>query len=175
VSRIKAQYPELVGLIVLGSTSKGYWTPTSDLDWGLIFEQDKDNPDHKQNIEEIKNIFRKLASDKGFSICIDASFVASHAQDYLKQKDFNALSTIFNGLFFGDRQKLKKIQADIISNLDSKQWNEVRKIWLSHLNSYIKAGGRFGFSKEQIQELQLKRGFLWCPPDFNTIQAALKD
>lgn len=68
ISSLLREYPQLIGLSVLGSLSKGYWDPSSDIDWGLIYEGNN----YYTNEQMIKKFTQECLS-QGFKLCSNNS------------------------------------------------------------------------------------------------------
>ncbi|MCM8787157.1 MAG: HEAT repeat domain-containing protein [Candidatus Omnitrophica bacterium] len=157
VNDLRKEYPNLIGLSILGSLSKGYWAPvTSDIDWGLIAEGEIS--------QELINKFRERCEKAGFNLCYDNSL----SIDNLNYQNPKNLEVAFNGLFLGDRQKLKKIQSMIINSITSEKWDSIRYIYNLNQEQIEKMMERFNFSKEDVDFIVSARKFLWSLPDYET-------
>ena len=157
VSSLQAKYPPLVGLLVLGSLSKGYWIPSSDLDWGLIFTNMK-----TKDKNALTEDFTREAQERGFKLCVDYSLDASSPANCSPE----SLEIAFNGLFFGDRERLKELQSKIIEAVNEDKWNQIRQYWSEQLENYSKMIDRFGLSQEKADKIKMLRNFLWQLPSY---------
>ena len=157
VSSLQAKYPPLVGLSVLGSLSKGYWIPSSDLDWGLIFTNMK-----TKDKNALTEDFTREAQERGFKLCVDYSLDASSPANCSPE----SLEIAFNGLFFGDRERLKELQSKIIEAVNEDKWNQIRQYWSEQLENYSKMIDRFGLSQEKADKIKMLRNFLWQLPSY---------
>ena len=157
VSSLQAKYPPLVGLLVLGSLSKGYWIPSSDLDWGLIFTNMK-----TKDKNALTEDFTREAQERGFKLCVDHSLDASSPANCSPE----SLEIAFNGLFFGDRERLKELQSKIIEAVNEDKWNQIRQYWSEQLENYSKMIDRFGLSQEKADKIKMLRNFLWQLPSY---------
>lgn len=166
ITGLKEKYPELAGLVILGSLSKGYWTSNSDLDWGLVFESEQKTK--KERTREIRGDFSRLAEENAFNLCTHGD----HSLDTfnIDLADDASLEIVFNGLFFGDRKRLFKVQEKILENIDKERWHEIQGIWKDQLFNYRKAVERFGFKPNEAELIKRLRNFLWSLPDFKTMK-----
>lgn len=166
VQTLREKYPtELVGLVILGSLSKGYWTPESDIDWGLIFNNNQ-TIISTETIEKAKIDFQNLAEKNSFRLCKDHSLDASS----INQEDYSSFELVFNGLFFGDREQLLKIQKNILNNIDENDWRMIQDIWIENLENYEKMSERFDLTPLEARLVKGLRNFLWHLPDFETMK-----
>lgn len=183
IERLKIKHPVLVGLIVLGSLSKGYWKPGSDFDWALVFDGDVNVRNRAHIIQEVKNDFQRLFREKitekyNSELCCDNSFdilTFSLADDVHIGAGLliKYLSATFNGYFIGDRERLKNIQREIILQISENQWDLIRKDWLSHLEGYGKLIERVGLSANEVAKIKLGRALLWSLPKFEEMKEYL--
>ena len=167
IENLRKDYPELVGLVVLGSLSKGYWRPGNDLDWGLVF--DGENPISASRVEKIKSDFKRLAREAAFPPCLGEdhrSLVASK----IPRDDYVTLEIVFNGLFFGDRKRMVEVQTEILSNINQNRWRRIQDVWINNLNNYDKMVGRFGLSEGETTLIKNLRVLLWRLPDLETMR-----
>lgn len=156
VVNLREKYPNLVGLSVLGSLSKGYWNITSDIDWGLIV----DGEISEQLIAEFKDKCKEV----GFKLCIDNSLGTVD----LANQSSERLEIVFNGLFIGDREKLKEIQEKIINSITSEKWEYIRNVYNANQEESDKMMERFNFSEEEFNFIISARKFLWGLSDYET-------
>ena len=174
------KYPQLIGLIVLGSFAKGYWVPASDLDWALIFNDKNENGDKSITsnaiIKQIKAYFSQKMERTNFKLCLDHSFDFSKYINGKKQETQSPLCNLFNGLFFGNRNRLKNLQKYIVNECfankknGEKQWDAIRQDWCSHLENYKKMIERFGLTQEETAYIINRRAVLWGLPDLETMK-----
>ncbi len=166
VFKLREKNDNLIGLIILGSFSKGYYFPLkSDIDWALIFKGEKD--------QELIDSFKNEAFQKNISLCLDRSISLGEA----KSMDVERLSILFNGIFIGNRNELRQAQKKIIIMLreekeERKQiWESIRNWWIIHnLENYIRGIERFNFSSKEIAWIRQIRKYLWQLPDYHTIE-----
>lgn len=162
IADLRNKYPNLIGLSVLGSLSKGYWTSTSDIDWGLIVDGDIS--------EELIKSFKEKCEEVGFRLCdFDNNLnVANLEGQYLGN-----LQIAFNGLFIGDRKRLKEIQRKIINYVSQEGWDFIRDVYNENQANIHKMMERFNFSQEEYDFVVSARKFLWSLPDHKIAKIAL--
>lgn len=162
IADLRNKYPNLIGLSVLGSLSKGYWTNTSDIDWGLIVDGDIS--------EELIKSFKEKCEEVGFRLCdFDNNLnVANLEGQYLGN-----LQIAFNGLFIGDRKRLKEIQRKIINYVSQEGWDFIRDVYNENQANIHKMMERFNFSQEEYDFVVSARKFLCSLPDHKIAKIAL--
>ncbi|PIS09061.1 hypothetical protein COT75_03580, partial [Candidatus Beckwithbacteria bacterium CG10_big_fil_rev_8_21_14_0_10_34_10] len=163
VNKLRNDYPSLIGLVVLGSLSKGYWIPGRDIDWGLVFKEGSS----EKKTDLITNNFKKAVDSLGFRLCQNNSLPTS---DNYMEVDPSKLEIVFNGLFFGNRKELGKVQKKILEKINQSKWREIQQVWEDSLNNYSKMAGRFGLGQEEIDLVINSRILLWSLPDLETMR-----
>lgn len=161
ISDLRQKYPFLIGLSVLGSFFKGYWIKSSDVDWGLIY--DSTVPLEQGKVpQQMVDEFREKAKKAGFRLCVDHSLDLSE----IKKQDPLNLEIAFNGLFLGDRVKLRGAQRKIMENVTFEIWKKIQRVWVATLDNYSKMFLRFQLSREQVLFIADARNFLWSLPNY---------
>ncbi|PKL72214.1 hypothetical protein CVV26_02610, partial [Candidatus Kuenenbacteria bacterium HGW-Kuenenbacteria-1] len=149
VEKLKKEYKEnFIGLVIFGSTSKGYYTPESDLDWGIIAKN-----------KEVSTRFINLASS--LSLCGEHYAGVDNKNQIKENKE-----TLYYGLFFGDSKKLLEIQKETFKTLDKKEWDAIRKNILENETNLEKAGDRFFLEEEKLDEIKQSAALLRVPPSY---------
>lgn len=156
VVALRNKFPELIGLSVLGSLSKGYWLSTSDLDWGLIV--------NGEISEELVTQFESECRGAGFELCYDNSLNAAD----ISSQPLERLEIVFSGIFIGDRARLREIQKRIIKSISPEKWDLIRDIYNLNQIDSDKMKERFGLSWEEVEFIITARNFLWGLPDYET-------
>jgi len=164
LEEFKSKYSEIVGLCVLGSLSKGYWASGSDLDWGLVFYQENGVAVDQEKTEQIvKELRTRFANDQKVTLCqLDSSIdLSSLAPGQIKANT----EIVFNGLFIGDREKLKHLRKLVLDHSTEEDWDMIRDEWDRNLN-YNKAIDRFAIDRAKADEIVCLRKILWSLPEF---------
>lgn len=166
VETMQQEYPNFVGVTIVGSMSLGYWMPPSDLDYCLIFnESDKVQ---REDINEIRDNFAKKVRQAGIIPCKGVNYVFN-PNDNL---DMERYSLLFRGEFFGDRSRLKKVRSRSIDKTDVQTWNRIRDsiTRFQFQTNLSKFRDRFGLSKEEIEKVKRLKTILWHPPSLQIMQ-----
>ena len=166
VKELRREHSEIIGLAVLGSMAKGYWTPGSDLDWGLILYRDGGVPIPDGMVDQItQELKMRLNSDQRIELCHIDNTVDLSA---LSQGEIEANNEIiFNSLFLGDRSRLDQLRHKVVAVADEKDWDNIRDEWDRSLD-YGKMISRFGLKREQIEEIVCLRKILWSLPELTS-------
>ena len=146
VETLRKTHPDFIGLIIFGSTDKGYFTPESDLDYAVVGEKDV-GPD----------LIRECRA-RGLKLC------QSHIQIARKSKDIAKSATLFYGQFFGDREALKRMQRVAFSGLDEQDWNRVRMEVLKQETNLRKGLVRSGVGFRETNRILLAAAQKVPPP-----------
>ena len=129
---LKKQFGDrFVGIVIVGSTTKGYATPESDIDYVVIGDLSKNEIQIKSNL---KLHFVHMAIPRAH--------------------DLWALSALFNGIFFGDKELLLQKQREFIKWVTPKQWDFVRGMIYSQESKLSKA-----FERSNLSEREKRRIF----------------
>lgn len=156
--QLREEFPNVVGLVVFGSTEKGYMREKRDVDCMLVGENvDKDV---KERLSEL--IVEQGLTPDIFGVYADVSKIAEGVID-------NA-HALFSGLFFGDREKLRGIQKECLKNITVDQWDNIRRD-IIHVSTKISQGR--GLTVEEIKQVAVLRTILYAPPDLETMRKQL--
>jgi len=108
IREIKRQHPdEVVGVNVFGSTSRGYMNQESDLDYYFIGSHRASTMFYKRLKEEKIRTYKSKKKTLG-----------------PKNRHSNAL---FAGLFIGDKDQLRRLQAEKISQMSPAHWERAAR------------------------------------------------
>ena len=142
---------DFVGVTVVGSTTKGYATPKSDLDYALIASN-----------KAVLARFKELAKD--LNLCVE---------HYVGPASPKNQRFLFYGLFFGDRELLEQHQAEVVNNISEWNWNSIRneiaKQELELFNASI-----FGLTNAEAERLALAVRLLRVPPELSEMKNILR-
>ena len=137
---------KFVGVLVVGSTAKGYFKPASDLDY-VVVTSDKKAADR----------FEEIGRGNGIKLCasydVDPTFERSPSMKHL-----------FKGVFFGDRKKLAEAQRRFVQQASGDAWSEVIQYVKYHEGDLEKAVKRFGVPSGEREKLRLAAWLLRVPP-----------
>jgi len=136
-----------IGLVAVGSTDKGYVRLGSDLDWGILVEDD-----------EVVSYFKKLAKENGLRLCDDNILKVYGDEDV----DWHSL--LFCGLFFGDHERLSRIQLHCLESVSEECWDGMRREILEEEITLHKAIDRMGVDREEENKILWKVALLRVPP-----------
>ncbi|VVB51098.1 HEAT repeats [uncultured archaeon] len=140
-----------VGVVIVGSTEKGYMTPQSDLDCAIIAE----------NLQ-VKKEFVELAEAREIHPCIRLNL----PPDTLSGDNRNFL---FTGMFFGNREKLAEMQKKTLDSLTPEDWDTLRKTMINRDVDFYKLY-KGGLKYEDIELIEHARTVLYTPPDYETMK-----
>jgi len=170
VERLKNKFGDrFIGLVVFGSTAKGYFTKESDFD-GAIIATDK------SVLEE----FEKMGKAESINFDIVYYVEVNPENEILKcviigeegelLTDENVL---FCGIFLGDRGKLKEIQKRAIQRMTPERWDNIREEIMMEETNLEKLGERFKIPEEEMERLRLATIILRVPPSYNETKKLL--
>jgi len=145
---------DYVGFTVLGSTFKGYRTRESDIDYAVIAGD-----------KEAGYRFREKCSEKNLVPC------EMHIQVNPKETD-EYREKLFQGMFFGDREKLEKLQGKQLRSMEAGEWDELRRKLIQKETKYRKLR-RLRYTSQEIQTISQARKILYSPPDYQTMKNQL--
>lgn len=140
---------KFIGLIIFGSTARGYFKPDSDLDWAIIAKDEK-----------VSDYFWKKANS--LNLC------AKHHIQVNKEKgvDEGDHYNLFCGLFFGDREKLMELQKKVLETINEKEWDEIREIIATEETRLFKAQERFNLKDKELEKIKQFALLLRVPPSY---------
>lgn len=152
VKKLKQRYKNnFIGIVISGSTAKGYSTKESDIDYRIIAKNEK-----------ITKYFKKLAEQQQLKLCdiqkkpyID---VDKKNQIILSQE------ILFHGIFFGDQQQLHQLQKKFLESINEKEWDEIRERIRDAGVFLIKAKERYNLTSEKLEEIKQFISLLRVPP-----------
>ncbi|MFH1235060.1 MAG: hypothetical protein V1493_05620 [Candidatus Diapherotrites archaeon] len=171
--RLQRQFPEsFVGIVVRGSTAKGYMTPfkgsgtkPSDIDSVVICYD-----------TGAREAFVKMAGEKGIELdkghCfINPDLVMPREKPYV-------FHFLFNGIFFGNRARLGALQERAFNEMPSAEWNEMRGM-LMDKESVVEAGMEKAFRRFGITDPNEQRRYITAiayrvPPPYNEMKALME-
>ena len=137
---------DFVGVSVHGSISKGYSVPESDMDYAVIASHPK-----------VKARFEELAKEHELKLC-------GGVAKYLDEKAQSNESFLFNGLFYGNHDKLLEMQNKVIENISEAGWGRVAESISATMQAQTKTRTRFGLSEEESEKLAVVSSLLRVPP-----------
>lgn len=148
---------EFIGIVIHGSTSKGYVSSTSDIDCCII-----------GRTQEAAFHARKLIRHYFPESCVGYIEVR---EDGETEGD---LRSLYSGLFFGNASTLRNIQKATFDSLDEGRWEKIRrKIFLAE--SYIeKAGERLNIKKKGMTKIRQISALLRVPPPYEETKRILE-
>ena len=127
---------KLVGIVVYGSTAKGYLKSASDLDYTVISED-----------PQVVKQFKKLAES------LDLCPVHDHWVGPEEGKISGYVNALFTGIFFGQRKKLLEYQKKYLTQIDEDGWHKIRRIIMIAESSILRAQRVLGLKeREKIEE-----------------------
>jgi len=139
---------EFVGLVALGSTSKGFPRSSSDFDWAVIGKNKK-----------VADYFRVIAEEKGLELCREHYCNIDNKGKLKGTKD-----SLFSGLFFGDYEELARLQLRCLQSITDEKWDKMRRFILKNETNLKKAKERFGLSDEEERKIKETAALLRVPP-----------
>jgi|GEM_PF-1766851 len=170
VERLKNRFgDEFIGLIALGSISKGYFVEESDIDYAIIAT-------NKNVLKEFKRMAKKesIILDFGYYVEINQEneilkcVIAEGVEEILTDEE-----VLFCGIFFGDPGKLKEIQKRAIQRMTSKRWDNIRKKIMREETDLEKLCERLKIPEEEMERLILATILLRVPPSYNEARKLL--
>lgn len=171
LEEIRKKYPKVIGVSVVGSFAKGYFLPSRDIDFCLIYANEKENNGYKALVD-----FQNELQKRGIELIHEGWLVDLSNIEQLNLNEFSTqlLSMVFSGVFVGDRERLKSIQRKIIEKINPEKWEEIRKEWMCTTNEYYKTMERFGFSRDDISFVEAARSYLFGLPDLELARKVFK-
>jgi len=155
--QLAREYKEsYAGLIVLGSTEKGYFIPESDLDFAVMGKS-----------SGIRTRFIMLAEKKLIPVDEESGYFLQAGEVTGKNAHF-----LFSGMFFGDRGRLREMQRQVLGRMKSEEWDELRTVVIREEMLMDKLS-RFNFTPDEIRKVERLRTVLYAPPEFETMKKQL--
>jgi HEAT repeat protein len=170
VERLKNKFGDrFIGLVVFGSTAKGYFTKESDFD-GAIIATDK------SVLEE----FEKMGKAESINLDIVYYVEVNPENEILKcviiGEEGELLTdeeVLFCGIFFGDPGKLKEIQKRAIQSMTRERWDNIREEIMREETDLEKLCERLKIPEEEMERLILSNILLRVPPSYNEAKKLL--
>ncbi|GEM_PF-4793561 len=148
---------DFVGLSVVGSITKGYANRESDADLCFL---------HYNRAAEIRARLAELAKREGISL---------HAWP-IELSGFSLHNSLFQGLFFGDREALFQAQKNAIDNTNPEAW----ELWTlgnlkKHEGDYLKTLERNDLTPGELLDLVYAAHLLRVPPSLEEMRQIMKE
>ena len=158
--KLQKQYEkDFIGIVILGSTSKGYSEKDSDIDYALITT--------KNNIENkfFFDSFKKLSEEH--SLKLDNDYAKSENDNFYLNPQ-----VLFEGLFFGNYKKFHELQKTIFQKINEIEWDKIRKKILEREKLSQKAKERhfLGYKQEEIEKMDQIISLRRMPPSYNEMR-----
>ena len=150
VSEALKKYPGFTGIVVLGSTAKGYAELDSDLDVAVLGEG-------AGLLGEARGLL-----GRDYRVCgplMEGLTRPGEGGDLL-----------FRGLFFGRRESMETAQRDFLRRATPAQWEEVRERILAKEGNILKAAERLGVGEEELGRLRLRALLQKVPPPLGVLK-----
>ena len=141
-----------IGVSVFGSTAKGYAHSKSDIDWGIV---STDQRPVRYFQEKMSN---SLDSYYGFDIRVNKDNRVSDHPDIL-----------FHGLFFGNHQKLAKLQQKTLEGVNENKWDKIREKILEDETNLNKAAERFNMKDQELDKIKQLAALNRVPPTYQEV------
>ena len=147
---------DFIGVVVVGSVSKGYFYKDegSDID-GIVIARDK------SAVEYFKNEAKSIGMCRGLDECFGAGYIGVDDEYKILYGDPGGL---FKGIFFGDRRKLLKAQKKVLADEDKRGWDKIREHILHTETSLGKAARRFDIFDVELKKIKQFIALLKVPP-----------
>jgi predicted nucleotidyltransferase len=171
---------DFIGIIILGSTAKGYSKKESDIEYSIVALE--------HNMFQIRNRFKELALEYKLNIETYFDLQVYLNKDIFNEERFGAgvnnfmeseiisgnISCLFQGLFFGDFKKLAEIQKKLIKLLTPEKWDETRREIFLEETELKKAQLRYNLSEEEFLKIQQVIALLRIPPSYDEMVKLLE-
>ncbi|MFH1470845.1 MAG: HEAT repeat domain-containing protein [Candidatus Micrarchaeota archaeon] len=157
-------HPELVGWVIIGSTSKGYMDKVSDLEYGVV----------GAGVTVLSRFPEIIQHRSELPLC-ETTFIKGHNVDTASIESVlpeNA-DILFKGLFFGDRERFEDAHAKALNLLTPDGWDKLRNSIIRDETNLWKAR-RFGLSDEELEDVITARMILYTPPDLEAMKEDLR-
>ena len=149
-----------VGVVLYGSTAKGYSQKESDIECKVIGKT-----------EEVHNCFNELAKELKLKLCeFENHYIDIDEHDKIKSHHEN----LFCGLFLGDYKKLKQMQKKFIEDTNETDWDEIRKEIRRHEIELYKAVPRLNIENEELEKIKQYASILRVPPTYSEMKKLLR-
>jgi len=136
----------LVGIVVFGSTAKGYFRELSDVDYTVVAED-------YQVVKEFEKIAEPL-----LTLC-EGQWVGP-----VEGEISGYTNTLFSGLFFGNKKKLLEYQKKFLEQTDDKKWDLIRKIIMIGETDISKTKIILGLEEKELDKTREAIALLRTPP-----------
>ncbi|MFH1235059.1 MAG: nucleotidyltransferase domain-containing protein [Candidatus Diapherotrites archaeon] len=152
--------PGFVGIILIGSASKGYFAKESDIDCVVVSDR-----------EEAAKRLKQLADDakigKTGPIWLNTTIVD-------KEPNTETAHFLFQGLFFGDRARLKKLQRIAFERLGKDGWENARDLMLRNETLLHQAFERLGITRPDEQRRAIAYATLRVAPPYEEMKKIME-
>ncbi|MFC1790732.1 HEAT repeat domain-containing protein [Patescibacteria group bacterium] len=182
VDHLKTDFPEIVGLKIVGSLAKGYWLKTSDLDIYPILASKDGREIKPDRVEAIHSALKeKINLPEESSLCsrglIQVDFSRRVIEKFANLFHPAKLALPFDGVFIGDQKRLAEIRIQFLEKFEEPTWEKIRQTWQNYqeINFYKKLVPRFNLSPLEGQLVLGLREFLWSLPDRETMVEACQE
>ncbi len=152
---------EFIGVNIYGSTNKGYLGPGSDLDVGIISQND-----------EIAKKFLNLVEKEKLPLC-GPCYSRIEVDKNNRAPSHQAI--MFYGLFVGDHDRLLKLQLDYLKSINEEEWNRTRKDILDNETNIHKAQERLKLTENEMMKTKVALSLLRVPPSYQETLKILED
>lgn len=162
--RLKQQFGDsVIGITVGGSIAKGFAVEGSDADI-CVFARNRD----------VIQFCRKQVGQLGikhFYASESFLFVDENGRPQFEPGLSDGLfNPIFQGVFVGNTESLKQMQANHIAGVSDQEWEKQRKIMLLRERQMGKVTERFDVSPDEIERLQLLIALRRIPPPLEELK-----
>lgn len=157
---LRKEFPDVFGIIILGSAIKGYAGHESDLDYILL-----------TNNQRALELFKTRLEERGI-VCHAISKGIPKEEVYTsKEKGWWGLTNpadFFEGLYLGDRNALLAYQQAVVSNVDEERWktlrDDVKWTEMLEMHSRYKAGEHLAIGDYEIDKINATTLLTRVPP-----------
>lgn len=140
----------LDGVVVVGSTTKGYVTPGSDLDFMLL----------TKNEDVIQEFRKQLESNR----IVPCELSKQYQGDVEADRYLDSVAHLFTGVYIGDREALYRHQRTAISTITVEEWEEIRLRIAVNETLDEKAKSRLGLTQQELRKINAATLITRVPP-----------
>lgn len=146
---------KFIGITVFGGASKGYFSKT-DIDAAIIAKQGVREEGIYQYIKE------QLPSRHIYELFHVPTLIdwGDEVLDLCGESE-----RLFHGLFFGDNNKLLRLQKTLLEKTNENDWDNLRKDILEReTENFETLAGRFGLTQEETEKVKIITMLTRTPP-----------
>lgn len=148
------------GIIIMGSTTRGYAQETSDLD-AVVLGSDP----------QIADKFKNMADQHQIKVCTYCFMQIDDKND----NNLEQTEKLFTGIYVGNREKLLRFQQQILSKIDQEYWDGMRGLILKVNTDLTKLAVWLSVKDEEKDKIKTLIELNTVPPPLELARVAIEN